>query len=754
MRNYKKIMSVGLVMALSTQTVFYSIASETTVPTCDETLYITMDPYGDIKESSIVKTYELNGSNEFVDYGTYEKIINLTDHSKVISGKDGSVTFKPEERSGRFYFEGQTKTEKNQLPWEINVSYRLNGVIKKAEELAGEKGLVEVNVDLIPNKDIPDYYRNNMTLMASVVVDMDKNLSLEAEGTQIQTVGDLKTMIFFALPGEECHYTIRIGSDKFQFPGLVFAMVPLTVSQLDKVNDLRDARDTVEDSADSINDSLTAVLDTMDQMQGSIKDTAEGVRGLNQSRQLLADSKGKVYENADEALAQLEGLSQSIRPFSNHAQNAQTALNDMRSQTNHIVTALDDLSPDLGDLQDDIRDLRDELRELKRLGSGPEANLKAQAFVNQVEQVRKRLGTLTQQQTILAKGLATLGQALPELSMRTKTLDLAADGLSGDADLKDLMEEIQEEGLMDEDEISSYLFNEKGYSVTEIKSLTSYLTSTLETDKTATPSAASRTTSKKASKEMMEKALPLAQLLPPLVNSGAGLTRDLEQMLKMTEILLSDLNGVKDHVNRTVEDTADVADSLGRLCDTADNLISEVDELNGVLNRHHEEMIGTLTDLGAMTDHATRTVDSLNVLFHSMEIQMKIVGESLNQSSKTTLNGLAGSLDGLGKGLDQTEVLKNAKDTIKQTLDDKWDEYTKEDTTILNSDWKAFPISMTSEKNPAPKSIQMILRTEEIKIDANAKTQEVDEEFHPDGNVFHRIGNIFKNIFHFFTSIF
>ena len=748
-------MSVGLAVILSAQTVFYSIASEPLAPSCDETLYITMDPYGDIKESSIVKTYELTGGSEFVDYGTYEKIINLTDDSKVISGKDGSVTFKPEERSGRFYFEGQTKTEKNQLPWEINVSYRLNGVVKKAEELAGEKGLVEVNVDLIPNKKIPDYYKNNMTLMASAVVDMDKNLSLEAEGTQIQTVGNLKTMVFFALPGEECHYTIRIGSDKFQFPGLIFAMVPLTVSQLDKVNDLREARDTVEDSADSINDSLTVVLDTMDQMNGSIKDTADGVRGLDQSRQLLADSKGKVYENADEALVQLEGLSQSIRPFSNHAQDAQIALNDMRSQTNHIVSAMDDLSPDLGDLQDDIRDLRDELRELKRLGSGPEANLKAQAFVNQVEQVRKRLDTLTQQQIILAKGLTTLGQALPELTQLTKTLDLAADGLSGEDDLKELMEEIQEEGFLDEDEISSYLFNEKGYSVTEIKSLTNYLASTLGEDKKATPSsAASRTTSKKASKEMMEKALPLAQLLPPLVNSGAGLTGDLEQMLKMTEILLSDLNGVKDQVNRTVEDTANIADSIGRLCDTADNLISEVDELNGILNRHHDEIIGTLTDLGTMTDHTARTVDSLNVLFHSMENQMKLVGESLNQSSKTTLNGLAGTLDGLGKGLDQTEVLTNAKDTIKQTLDDKWDEYTKEDTTILNSDWEALPISMTSAKNPAPKSIQMILRTEEIKIDANDKTQEVDEEFHPDGTIFHRIGNIFKNIFHFFTSIF
>ncbi len=61
---------------------------------------------------------------------------------------------------------------------------------------------------------------------------------------------------------------------------------------------------------------------------------------------------------------------------------------------------------------------------------------------------------------------------------------------------------------------------------------------------------------------------------------------------------------------------------------------------------------------------------------------------------------------------------------------------------------------MTSAKNPSPKSIQIILRTGEIKHNEEDKESKVDEDFHPDGNVFQRIGNIFKNIFGFFSSIF
>ncbi len=52
------------------------------------------------------------------------------------------------------------------------------------------------------------------------------------------------------------------------------------------------------------------------------------------------------------------------------------------------------------------------------------------------------------------------------------------------------------------------------------------------------------------------------------------------------------------------------------------------------------------------------------------------MGNSLNGSTQKTLNGLADTLDIAGNGLDQTEVLRNAKDTIKNMIDDKWDEYT------------------------------------------------------------------------------
>ena len=88
----------------------------------------------------------------------------------------------------------------------------------------------------------------------------------------------------------------------------MFTIVPLTAAQLDKVGDLREAKTTLEDSADAISDSLDTLFDTFDGMQKSVEDTADGLRGLDHSRQLFADSKGKVYADADEALAGLNRI--------------------------------------------------------------------------------------------------------------------------------------------------------------------------------------------------------------------------------------------------------------------------------------------------------------------------------------------------------------------------------------------------------------------------------------------------------------
>lgn len=774
----KRRLAAGLAAAAAIQAAVPAQASPD-IPPCDETLYITMDEYGTVKESSVVKTYTTGGVQTIVDYGTYGQITNMTDHSLPQEGGDGSVTFNLEKPADRFYFEGTMDVKEEQLPWDITVSYRLNGVEKRAEQLPGSAGLVEINVDLIPNTHVSDYYRNNMTLMATAIVDLDKNLSLEAEGAQVQAMGNINAVVFFALPGEERSYSLRIGTEDFEFNGLVFTMVPLTVAQLDRVADLRDAKETLEDSADAISDSLDVVLDTLGGMRQSLSDTADGVRMLNETRRIFADSKGQVYDDADQALDDLYDFSQKLKPFSDHAREARDLLSDLNRDLNDLVDTLDELSPLLSDLREDIRSLRVNVEKLRDLINSPAADLGAQSVVMQMEKVKADLNRLKTGQETLTEGIGGIASALPQLIADTSSLQTfsASDAFSK-SELKDLVSQLSDEEFDDEDDLASFLFNEMDYSIDEIDALTAYLAPRLgmdseignvaggEKEKAASPAEASGV-SRSASKKMKA-----ARSLPPEVQGGlakslqeivAGtrdtvgntdLTDDVTAIVDGAESLLKALAEQKPAISGALKDVRDLADTAEDICGTADDLISCIDDLNLTLNNHHRELMETLKDAGEMTDSASTGLNSLVVFSTSLENQLKSISEPLNNGTKRTLEGLAGALDQADAGLSQTDILRNAKNTVKDMIDDKWDEYTGDYTTILNIDLEAQPVSFTSAKNPPPRTIQVVLRTGEIKKEKAADEKQVDESFHPDGNLFHRIANILKRIWRAIAGIF
>ena len=113
-------------------------------PTVDEAYYVKTDAYGNLTDASIVKSLQLNGAKEYTDYGVYDSVDNLTDSTEPEQG-NGTTTFRFGDNAPQhFYFEGKTKKPFEELPWTISVGYRLNGVRKEAEALAGDNGEVEL----------------------------------------------------------------------------------------------------------------------------------------------------------------------------------------------------------------------------------------------------------------------------------------------------------------------------------------------------------------------------------------------------------------------------------------------------------------------------------------------------------------------------------------------------------------------------------------------------------------------------------
>ena len=350
--------------ALSTLMVLGSIPAaaidDGVTATYDEAYYAMTDYYGNLTDGSVVKSYRTNGISTLTDYGHYDEVINLTDGTEP-TRTDGKTVFQLDESNlpGTFYFEGKTAKPFEQLPWTLSVSYTLNGVPTKAEDLAGKTGVVEINLDAVPNETASEYARNNYTLEAMAIFNQDDILSLEAPGAQVQLIGNLRAVLFIGLPGEECHYTIRVGSDDFSFGGMTFLMVPATLSQLEEITKLSERKDDLEENYNKLSGSMDSLLDAMAAMTGSLNASANGLDQLNQARNIFSSGKNTIYSGTDALRADLSNLSDLLEPVESQITALSKTITSSKATLNSMVDTVSTLRKDLADVEDAQEDLED-----------------------------------------------------------------------------------------------------------------------------------------------------------------------------------------------------------------------------------------------------------------------------------------------------------------------------------------------------------------------------------------------------------
>ncbi|MBQ7241639.1 MAG: hypothetical protein IJS35_02500 [Firmicutes bacterium] len=662
----------------------------------DESLYINMDHYGNIYEQRIIKGFALDGEDELIDYGDYKEVINKTSYTKPDQLFDKVKFDLTDVETNRFYFEAVPEKLNAEIPWDINVSYRLNGVEKKVEELEGACGLVEINADIIPNENTSEYFKNNMVMTVAAAIDMDKHLSMEAEGAQVQAFGNYKAVLYLVLPGEEKSISIKIGSEDFEFLGLVFIMAPATLDQLEKIADLREAKETLEDSARTMNESVDIILDTLDGMKSGIDQTSQGLRELDSARQTVSDSKESLFYEAERAMEEFENLIESSMPYDEHVENAENALADLNDSVKSVQRSVDDLSNDLMSLKRVIRNLQKDVNDLNH--DLDYARYDVRDAQTRVKRVRSEFDDLDK----AVKHLDITGQSLEDALARSVNAEEMLAGIIGSMDNPQM-----------QITLATYMNNIK----TLIGQLKYYYGGAIDSDFNSV---------KKESKDIYD-------------NVG---------------YMLNELDNALSHAYEDVDDVQDLlddADALGnvsvRIIDSADNVVSDIDNILTVLDDNYDGTIDTMEDVRDTLKATQRASAAIDNFMRNAESTAKDSADDADNGLKDTLNGLADVLDNSSVGLGQTGIIRNAKNTVKDLIDDKWEEYTGGENNLLYVDPSQEKVSLTSSKNPEPETIQIILRTDEITNDKDDEKKDMDEEFHSEGTFFSRLKNIFGNIF-------
>ena len=402
---YKRIMTAGLAAVLLCTNAGGAVpayGAEAAVDV-DETMYINLDYYGRPDKINVVKGLNLNGRTEFTDYGTYLDVTNMSNQTVPDLG-DGTVTWNfPQAQKERFYYKCALDKSQITLPWDFAVTYKLNGVPTDGDKLAGASGLVEINIKAEPNDNAGEYYRNNMMLMVAVPVDMGKCYSVEAEGSQTQNLGETTAVVFTALPGEDGDYTVRIGTDSFETTGVIMAMMPGTVEDLEHIKDLKEAKDTWQDAGDELYDSLEQMARSVEDMRQGVGQVRTGLDSAEIARQKWSNSKDSILAGNDQTLASLTSVSQQLETMIPHLQTAKESAEVIHKSMGDIVNTM-------GEMQDPLRKLHTRLNNIKSSAEGISGNIPE--LMDLMQQIIALDAQLQASEQVYVTGIATAGSGI------------------------------------------------------------------------------------------------------------------------------------------------------------------------------------------------------------------------------------------------------------------------------------------------------------------------------------------------------
>lgn len=320
----------------------------------DEVVYATLSPTGKQQEIYVVNIFDVLEAGEIVDYGPYSSIKNLTDLSE-LQQVGNKVEIPASE--GKFYYQGNMDEA---LPWDIAISYQLDGKKISPEELAGKEGHLEVRIRTSVNQKVNPVFFENYLLQVSLVLNPDiySNIVISDDG-MVANAGKNKQVTFTVMPENDGDLSLEADVVDFELQGIEISAVPSSMSI--------DAPETGEMIKDmkSLTDAIGQVNDGVAEFKNGVSKLNEGVTDLkNGSKQYqngMAEISGASSELVN-ASASINGALEAIsKGISENADQFDLSLLEDLNELKEI----EDLPAGLTEIGNGLQEMADELTKLR-----------------------------------------------------------------------------------------------------------------------------------------------------------------------------------------------------------------------------------------------------------------------------------------------------------------------------------------------------------------------------------------------------
>ncbi len=308
MRKFRGLKRIAAVVMASSLMVCalpgYSIAVEENTAK-EEVVYINLNYDGSVSEINVVNIFQLDADGHIVDYGKYDSLRNMTSTDAITYTSD---LISVNASKGKLYYEG--KLTSNEIPWDIDIHYYMDGKEYTATDIAGMSGQLKLTIDISKNEAYTGGFYEGFALQASVTLDTGKCTNIAADGATVANVGSDKQLTYTILPGKGANIEITADVTDFEMDGIAINGVKLKLdididdSQIqDKINEIVDAVGTLDEGANKLNEGSNQLYEGTTLLDEKVGELYTGVGALTDGTKELAGGLSTVTSMSDELVA-------------------------------------------------------------------------------------------------------------------------------------------------------------------------------------------------------------------------------------------------------------------------------------------------------------------------------------------------------------------------------------------------------------------------------------------------------------------
>lgn len=403
-----------------------------------EVVYASMTAAGAVKSLYVVNELFSEEPVMVKDFGTYSEVVNLTDGTNIARESD-SVLCTVESES--FAYQGNlTSTD---LPWNVSITYELDGKVCSPEEVAGKSGELKITIETTQNQAIDPLYFDNYLLQITCTLPMDHVSNIATDEGSIALNGSSTAVTFSGMPGKTGSYALTAHVEDFEMEGVSIAAIPFSMAieapdsraLIAQFDELIEGTGKLDTGAEGLEEGTTALVagthklkSGTAQLQGGAQELSAGVAAYVAGAAQISDGLAQAAAGSKTFAEQLEGLSQASAAIVHSLDQAQT---QMQQLVNAIQT-----SPTMSQAEKDaivaqLSGMSGQFSQLKDYAAGVEGLADGYAPLDSsLTKLSGGLSELAQRGDELTSGSAALDAGVSELAGSSGSLAQGADQLS------------------------------------------------------------------------------------------------------------------------------------------------------------------------------------------------------------------------------------------------------------------------------------------------------------------------------------